>query len=492
MRCGSRTTTAEAPPGAKEHLPVTASDLTQRLVDSATAWDHPDPVAAARGAGVAFADTVACAIAGLADPAVAAYARATGHSPFDATIPAADCARATGLAAHALDYDDVDDATISHPSAAVVPALLAVAQTREGDRALAPSATGADAVTALHRGLAVGRMLGEALGVRAHYEAGWHTTSTIGTVAAAAAVGSLAGLDAARMRTAFGIAGSLAQGSRQNFGSMTKPLHAGQAAHNAVLAVSLAREGFTADADLLEGPLGFLALHRGPGTAPPVTDAYPAMPHLNVKLYPCCYYTHAAADAAQEVREALASGSAIDTGSIQSVHVTVQPGGLAPLIHQRPADGTQAKFSMEYVIAAMLTDGAVTLGTFAPETVSRPDLQDLLTRVTTAEAPVPPAGPAAWNAGYAVIEATLADGSTVTRRVDRPRGHATRPVDDATLRAKVDDCLDYAGADTSRAAQLFETLVHVAEQGSLADVAALVATVAESRGESRAETGAAL
>lgn len=485
MRCGSRTTTAEAPPGAKEHLPVTASDLTQRLVDTAAAWDHPDPVAAARGAGVAFADTVACAIAGLADPAVAAYARATGHSPFDATIPAADFARATGLAAHALDYDDVDDATISHPSAAVVPALLAVAQTRpgghaeQGDPALAPSATGAesatgaDAVAALHRGLAVGRMLGEALGVRAHYEAGWHTTSTIGTVAAAAAVGSLAGLDAVRMRTAFGIAGSLAQGSRQNFGSMTKPLHAGQAAHNAVLAVSLAREGFTADADLLDGPLGFLALHRGPGTAPPVTDADPAMPHLNVKLYPCCYYTHAAADAAREVREELAGEA-----TIRSVHVTVQPGGLAPLIHPRPADGTQAKFSMEYVIAAMLTDGAVTLGTFAPQTVSRPDLQDLLTRVTTAEAPVPPAGPAAWNAGYAVVEATLTDGRTVTCRVDRPRGHATRPVDDATLRAKVDDCLIHAGADASRAAQLFETLVQVADQESLADVAALVADVA--------------
>ena len=242
--------------------------LTAHLVDLATTWQHPDPTAAARGAGVAFADTIACALAGLADPAVAAYARATGTTPFDPSQPAAEAARAAGLAAHALDYDDVDDATISHPSAAVVPALLAVAQDAANWTDGAHEPTGAEAVTALHRGLAVGRALGEALGVRAHYEAGWHTTSTIGTVAAAAAVGSLQRLDGDRMRAALGIAASLSQGSRQNFGSMTKPLHAGQAAHNAVLATGLAREGFTADTDSLEGALGFLALHRGASTAP--------------------------------------------------------------------------------------------------------------------------------------------------------------------------------------------------------------------------------
>src|SRR5690606_31512895 len=142
------------PPGSKEHRPVTAPDsttdrLTAHLVDLATAWQHPDPAAAARGAGVAFADTIASALAGMSDPAVAAYTRATGTTPFDTSRPAAEAARAAGLAAHALDYDDVDDATISHPSAAVVPALLAVAQ----DSAVrSREMTGAEAVTALHRG----------------------------------------------------------------------------------------------------------------------------------------------------------------------------------------------------------------------------------------------------------------------------------------------------------------------------------------------------
>lgn len=452
--------------------------LTAHLVDLATTWQHPDPTAAARGAGVAFADTIACALAGLADPAVAAYARATGTTPFDPSQPAAEAARAAGLAAHALDYDDVDDATISHPSAAVVPALLAVAQDAANWTDGAHEPTGAEAVTALHRGLAVGRALGEALGVRAHYEAGWHTTSTIGTVAAAAAVGSLQRLDGDRMRAALGIAASLSQGSRQNFGSMTKPLHAGQAAHNAVLATGLAREGFTADTDSLEGALGFLALHRGASTAPPVTDADPATPHLNVKLYPCCYYTHAAADAAREVRDELRHTDSIDTHTIASVRVTVQPGGLAPLIHPRPVDGTQAKFSMEYVIAAMLTDGAVTLGSFAPDAVARPDLQSLLTRVDTAEAATPPAGASDWNAGYAVVTATLTDGRTITHRVDRPRGHATRPVDDATLRTKFDDCLQHAGFEPGAAPGLFEALLHVGDQESLHTVAEEVSRTA--------------
>lgn len=446
---------------------MSQSALTDALVELATSWTHPDPDAAARGAGVAVADTLACVLAGLRDPAVLAYRRATGHAPFDPAASPAESARVTGLAAHALDFDDVDDATISHSSAAVVPALLILA---------APHHTGQDAVTALHRGLAVGRALGEALGVRSHYEAGWHTTSTIGTVAAAAAAGSLLGLDPQRMRNALGIAASLSQGSRQNFGSMTKPLHAGQAAHSAVLAATLAQEGFTADAQSLDGPLGFLALHRGIADAPPVTAAPATMPHLNVKLYPCCYYTHAAADAAHALREDLRSAGidpAADASPIRSLRVTVQPGGLAPLLHPRPADGMQAKFSMEYVLAAMLLDGSVTLGSFAQDAIDRPAVQSLLRRVTPAEAPTPPAGDPAWNAGFAVVTATLSDGRTLTQRVDRPRGHATRPVDDATLRAKFDDCAAQAGLDpTAHAArELFEQALALAEQPSLHELA---------------------
>jgi len=488
-----------APPSGDTPLDALhAADLTGRLVDIAASWQHPRPAEAARAAGIAFADTVACAIAGLPDPAVAAYSRATGCAPFDVGAPPADVARATGLAAHALDYDDVDDATISHPSAAMVPALLAIGSDR--------GSAGADAVRAFHRGLVVGRLLGAGLGVRSHYEAGWHTTSTIGTVAAAAAVGSLLGLDAERMRAALGIAGSLAQGSRQNFGTMTKPLHAGAAAHSAVLAATLAEQGFTADPQLLEGPLGFIGLHRGTTDSPPVTDADIATAFLNVKLYPCCYYTHAPADAAGQLRADLLR-EGVDPATVASVHVTVQPGGLAPLIHPRPTDGTQAKFSMEHVIAAMLADGAVTLTTFEPETLARPDVRGLLTRVTKAEAEVPPLGPADWTAGYAVVEATLADGRTLRRRVDRPRGHATRPVDDATLRAKFDDCLAAASipvpdTDTATAtdadsrpssddsaAAVFDALVTIADQDSLSDVArrimALLRTRAPQQGVAR-------
>ncbi len=462
-----------------------ADDFTGRLVDVARTWHHPHPDEAARAAGIAFADTVACAIAGLDDPGVAAFVRATGQAPFAPDSPIADVARATGLAAHALDYDDVDDATISHPSAAMVPALLAVGAERQ--------ASGAEVVTAFHRGLLVGRLLGAALGVRAHYEDGWHTTSTIGTVAAAAAVGSVMGLDETRMRAALGIAGSLAQGSRQNFGTMAKPLHAGAAAHNAVLAASLAEEGFTADGQLLEGPLGFIALHRGRSTAPPVTDAEVTTAFLNVKLYPCCYYTHAAADAVSELREEMLAAG-IDPASVASVHVTVQPGGLAPLIHPRPVDGTQAKFSMEYVAAAMLADGAVTLGSFEAGAVGRPAVQDLLTRVTKSEAEVPPVGRDSWTAGYAVVVATLPDGREFTRRVDRPRGHATRPVDDATLRTKFDDCLAAVGiagaheAEDAHAAAsaLFDALVTISAQRSVAEVAAHITSVLAGRSDEEA------
>ena len=91
--------------------------------------------------------------------------------------------------------------------------------------------------------------------------------------------------------------------------------------------------------------------------------------------------------------------------------------------------------------------------------------------IDTAEAATPPAGASDWNAGYAVVTATLTDGRTITHRVDRPRGHATRPVDDATLRTKFDDCLQHAGFEPGAAPGLFETLLHVGDQESLHTVA---------------------
>lgn len=421
--------------------------LTSELVELATQWRHPSEEESRTVAERAFVDTVACTCAAVHDPAVRAATTAFATTPeaytpfpYGQNSDPRHVALIGGLTAHALDYDDVDSATISHPSAVLFPALLALSE--HG------ASTGIELIEAYWSGLAAGRLLGAAIGITPHYNLGWHSTSTIGTIAAAAAASRLLALDHEQTRYALGIAGSLAAGSRQNFGTMTKPLHAGTAAANAVLAGRLAAAGFTADTEMLEGPLGFLALHQGQAESEAAseseaaTDAAIELLGLNVKLYPCCYYLHSAADA---MLDHAADG--LHPATVQSIDVCVQPDGLSPLIHRRPVTGLQGKFSMEYAMAAALLDGQLTLVSFTDQAVSRPEAQRLIPLVTSSTSDVPPIGPQDWDGSFAVVTVTTTDGDRLVRRVDRPRGHASRPVNEEQLRAKFDDCLRFGGFD---------------------------------------------
>jgi 2-methylcitrate dehydratase PrpD len=229
---------------------------------------------------------------------------------------------------------------------------------------------------------------------------------------------------------------------------MTKPLHVGAAASSGLSAARLAALGFTADPDMLDGPLGFVALHRGSEHAPPpVTESSLG---LNVKMLPCCYATHEAAEAATSV--AASRGPELEGAGVISVDVTVHPGGLAPLIHHRPLDGVQAKFSMEYVVAAALLDGGISFSSFDDRRVDRADVQDLLRRVRVDTADVPPEGAPLWDGRYAVVAVRYSDGTVRSARIDRPLGHVTRPLTEDQLRAKFKDCLRTSVPDAVDAA----------------------------------------
>ena len=435
---------------------------TQYLAEHVGHWTPPDPVMAFDLAERAVVDTLAVSLAARGDLTVTTGLTALGGSgsPGSATVWATgersapqQAALLNGLTGHALDYDDVDDLMIGHPSTVLLPALIAVGEEH--------GLPGAAVLEAFDVGLFVCRDLAAELGIAGHYAKGWHSTGTVGTVAATAALARLLRLDELTTQHALGIAGSLAGGSRQNFGTMTKPLHAGVAARNAVLAASLASSGFSADPDQLEGPLGFLALHHGEGREsrelPPGTDTT----GLNVKLYPCCYYLHCAGDAILEMRR-----EGLSADQVEAVNVTVQPGGLAPLIHTRPTSGLQGKFSMEYTMAAALLDSHLVLDSFTDPEVNRPEAQALLRKVTKSEATTPPLGGPASGA-FAVVEVTTTTGEVHRRRVDRPRGHATRPVDEAGLRAKFEDCLTFAGLDPVAGSTLYAALRHLREASSV-------------------------
>ncbi len=417
------------------------NDVTDRILCMVGSHDHASD-RWTRLAGQAFVDTVAVLVAGAAEPSVRAVAASideTGGSARSLVTGKAMSERSAalidGTGAHALDYDDVDDAVIAHPSAVLIPALLAT-----GGRL---DASGTELVDAYRTGVRVGRLLAAAIDIREHYEQGWHSTATIGTIMAAASVAQLQKLTIEQVRHALGIAGSLAAGSRRAFGTMTKPLHAGTAAGNGVFAAQLAKNGLTGDPDLIGAPLGFLHLHAGRDGIPFVDldNVATDEPTLNVKLFPCCYYTHSAIEAAFEL--ARQSGSPRD---IECVEVTVQPGGLAPLVHQRPTDGSQAKFSMEYVIAAALLDGRIDLTTFDDKRVQHEDVQQFLTRVRVSESEKPSVGTDPEGAPFSVVAVHHKGGTSATVRVDRPAGHATRPITAEQLRHKFDDCTASAEA----------------------------------------------
>jgi 2-methylcitrate dehydratase PrpD len=193
-----------------------------------------------------------------------------------------------------------------------------------------------------------------------------------------------------------------------------------------------------------------------------------------VKLHPCCYATHTAIDAALELRPAIAAAAGDVADEVTGVEVVARPGGLAPLIHHRPADGLQAKFSLEYAVAAALLDGHVRVASFTDERVQRADVQQLLRRVEVTAADVPPTGPSAWGSAFpAVVTVRRRNGEALTRRADHAAGHATRPVTDEQLRAKFADCLAAAGIPAAgEAYDGLRHLRHLASAKAVVDVLA--------------------
>jgi 2-methylcitrate dehydratase PrpD len=236
--------------------------LTRDVADwvARTSIEPAEAPAVAGAARAGIIDTVATILAGVDEPVSRIVAETVAE---DRAAPIADrvgarlrtsmegAALVNGTSGHALDYDDVSRSVIGHPSVVVLPAALAAAQ--------GVGASGRDLLEAYVIGVEVMAKLGRAMGT-AHYRTGWHATSTAGTLGAAMAVGKLLRLGPEPLQHALAIAASEASGSRQNFGTMTKPFHPGHAARCGVLAARLAQKGMTGDTTILEAPLGYFAL----------------------------------------------------------------------------------------------------------------------------------------------------------------------------------------------------------------------------------------
>jgi 2-methylcitrate dehydratase PrpD len=275
----------------------------------------------------------------------------------------------------------------------------------------------------------------------------------------------------------------MAAGSRQNFGTAAKPVHAGLAARNALSAADLAAAGVSADERALEGPYGFLALF---GETPDASAAYETLTgdwllgahSLNRKRYPCCYGAQRTAEAAVT----LAQATDVAGEDIERVDLTVEPEATLPLVHPCPRRGAEARFSAQYVVAAALLDGEIGLGSFTDEAVARPEARSLMARVTLSEAAEPPFGAApSTTGGYAALEVRTTGGDVHRARTDDPLGHATRPLDDPALDAKFHDCAGHAAR--ADAEELLKRSRAVREPGGLGRLLAALREAAATPGD---------
>lgn len=419
----------------------------------------PDEVVAA--ARRAILDTLGVTIAGAAEAgsrilldSIATLGGAGTVSVLGTGIrtTAPQAALANGALGHALDFDDVNVSMRGHPSIPVLPAVLALAE-QAGSR-------GRDALTAFLTGFEVECKLGRAIGP-SNYARGWHATSVLGSIGAAAAAAQLLDLDVERTRHALGIASSMASGSRQNFGTMTKPLHAGLAARAGVEAAGLAARGFTADPDILEAPLGFGSLFSpagdwGPERLGDLGKPWDIVsPGISVKKYPCCYMTHRAVDAAL----AATGGRRCDAAEVESIQIRAPAGSVSALIHHRPTTGLEAKFSMEYCVAAAVLDGGLRLASFDAEAVQRPAAQELLRRVEVIEV----SGTDLWVETGTRVTLRMREGSALEAEVTRERGDPTDPLSWEELVDKYRDCTGRVLPEekVERSLELFEELSEI-------------------------------
>ncbi|MDY6835785.1 MAG: MmgE/PrpD family protein [Chloroflexota bacterium] len=427
----------------------------------------PDALASAKQA---ILDCLGVTLAGCDDPGskiVTEFAKEQGGIAEAGVIgggfkvPAVEAAWVNGTIAHALDYDDYSTAFMAHPTVALLPAALAVSEKSH--------LSGKDVLLAYIVGFEVGAAVAP-ICVMQSYLLGWHSTSVMGTIGAVASCAKLLNLSVEQTSMALGIASSMANGMKENFGTMTKPLHAGNAARNGVLAAQLSQKGFTASENILEGQQGFCRIFAGGAEidgakiGESIGQQYTIIGGLSMKPYPSCAGTHATIDSAVYLH----GQREIRAEDIEEIEMRTSPGVATACIHSNPQTGLEGKFSNQYCVARGLLDGEVGLRHFTDDMVKDPVIQSLVQKAKYAHTPEMGA-----SFGSEVV-VKFRDGSTVSYKVDSPKGFITNPVtiDDTIVKYKDCASLALSSDDAQRSLDLIMNLEDLADIGTLMDILA--------------------
>lgn len=341
-------------------------------------------------------DWAACGIAGAQDAAFANFKQITSGQGGITLLgggqsDAAGAALINGTLSHALDYDDTHFAHIGHPSVAVIPAVLALAEETGADMAAL--------IDAVSIGVEASVLVGLWLG-RDHYQVGYHQTATAGAFGATLGAARLLGLDNATTRQALGLCASMASGIKAQFGTMAKPLNAGLAARTGVEAALWARAGVTAAQDGLAGPLGFGATHHGADATVTLPGAAWHFLTVSHKFHACCHGLHA-------MLEALAAPDFTAT-QVAKLHIHTHPRWMSVCNIVEPDTGLAAKFSYRQTAAmALLGHETGAIGSYTDSVTSDPNIRSLRALIDVSE-------DAQLSETQARIDVTLTDGTAQT------------------------------------------------------------------------------
>jgi 2-methylcitrate dehydratase PrpD len=372
---------------------------------------------------------------------------------------------ANGVGIHADDYDDTQLAVaadrvyglLTHPTAPALPAALAIGEL--------VGASGSDVMLAYHLGVEVECKIAEAINPR-HYQTGFHATATCGTFASAAAASKLMGLDAETTTRALSVAGSQSAGLRENFGTMTKPFHAGRSSESGVVAAQFASYGWTAADTILEAPRGFFRAAGGGYDENAIVGKLGApwtfvQPGVSIKPHPSGSLTHPGmTEMLRLIRE-----HGIRAADVKRVRVGTNSNMPNALIHHRPTNELQAKFSMEFCMAILLLEGRAGLNEFTDEVVMRPDVQAMLQKVDFV------IDDEAERAGYhkmtTIIDIELADGRTISGRSDFGKGSPSNPMTYEEVADKFRECAEFARFPRQRADEVVAMVRDFESLGSI-------------------------
>ena len=425
------------------HQPDREQTILERLASRVQAFDTAKiPHAAIHLARIAIIDTIGVTLAGVIEPCSTHLLRTPGiaTAPGVCTIfgtnqktSALDATFVNGTASHALDYDDFSQPMGGHQSAPLVAPLMALAEER--------GRSGLQLIQSYIVGIETEIRLARAVNFH-HYDIGWHPTATLGVFGAAAAAGHMLGLDEKKLAIALAIAASFASGIKANFGTMVKPLHVGQSARNGLLAALIAEAGYDANPAALEHKQGFFNAFNGPGNydaerifkdwADPLEILSPSM---GLKQFPCCGSTHPAIAMALKLRQE----EDIVPDDILAVDIMPHGRRLPHTNNPDPQTSLAAKFSVQYVVARALANGAVRLDDFEGEAHFDPKVRAIM--AVTQARPHPDMPDDSDEQFGAEVQVTFKDHRVITRRVNSLVGRGgDNPLSNEELWEKFYDC----------------------------------------------------